>query len=270
MTLNAKARNRIKDGLKRFQPIVQSAKVRDVNESDTVTILTDILEHIFGYDKYAEITSEHSIRGTYCDLAVKVDGKLVILIEAKAAGSDLKENHIKQAIDYAANQGIEWVILTNSVHWKVFKVGFTKPISYEVAVEFDFLSISAKKEEDIDLIGLVSKEGWKRNSLDEFYSIKEIVNRFTISAVICSDPVKSVIKREMKRISPDIRLSDEDLEKIISGEVIKRDILEDERFKSAQKTVSKSEKKSLRSATKEETNEHTDPTAENNAKVTQA
>ena len=115
---------RISSGLKRFQAVIQSAKSRDVNESDTVIIVTDMLSEVFGYDKYSELTSEFAIRGTFCDLATKVDGTIQCLIEVKAAGSELKESHSKQAVDYAANQGIQWVVLTNAAHWKVFEVNF--------------------------------------------------------------------------------------------------------------------------------------------------
>lgn len=94
--LSKRAEERINTGLKRFQPILASAKARDVNESDTVVIVTDLLQEIFGYDKYSEITSEHMIRGTFCDLAVKLEGSLAFLIEVKAIGLDLKEQHIKQ------------------------------------------------------------------------------------------------------------------------------------------------------------------------------
>jgi hypothetical protein len=67
-----KVAERYVNTIKRFQPIIQSAKTRDVNESDTVIIITDMLAEVFGYDKYSEITSEFSIRGTYCDLAKKL------------------------------------------------------------------------------------------------------------------------------------------------------------------------------------------------------
>ncbi len=50
--------DRLTAGIKRFQPILSSAKSRDVNESDTVILVTDMLSEIFGYDKYSEITSE--------------------------------------------------------------------------------------------------------------------------------------------------------------------------------------------------------------------
>ena len=74
-SIPTKIQNRIAEGLKKFQPIVESAKIRDVNESDTVVLLTGILSDILGYDKYTEITTEMAIRGTFCDLALKINGK---------------------------------------------------------------------------------------------------------------------------------------------------------------------------------------------------
>ena len=113
--------DRIVLGLKRFQPILSSAKARDAGEADTSTIAKDMLCEIFGYDKYSEITAEHLIKGTYCDLAIKLDGKLQILIEVKAIGLELKESHTKQGVDYAANQGVEWVVLTNGNVWRIYR-----------------------------------------------------------------------------------------------------------------------------------------------------
>jgi hypothetical protein len=54
-----------------------------------------------------------------CDLAIKIDNKIRFIIEVKAAGLDLKEDHIRQQCDYGSNSGVEWVILTNSNDWKV-------------------------------------------------------------------------------------------------------------------------------------------------------
>jgi hypothetical protein len=48
-TVPTRAAERIASNLKKFQPIVQSAKQRDVNESDTVIIVTDMLSELFGY-----------------------------------------------------------------------------------------------------------------------------------------------------------------------------------------------------------------------------
>src|SRR3954467_11048552 len=94
--------DRLAAGVKKYQPVLALAKSRDVNESDTVVMLNDLLAEVFRYAKYFEITSEFSIRGTYCDLATKLDNKVAVLLEAKAIGSELKDAHVKQAIDYAA------------------------------------------------------------------------------------------------------------------------------------------------------------------------
>jgi hypothetical protein len=70
MNIPAKFTKRVSENLKRYQDVISNLKKRDANESDTVTAVADILEAIFGYDKYEELTSEYAIRGTYCDLAI--------------------------------------------------------------------------------------------------------------------------------------------------------------------------------------------------------
>ena len=81
-----KVQTRIHSSLKQFAPVLKSQRDRDVSEADTVTLVKDLLANMLGYDKYAEVTSEHAIRGTYCDLAIKLDGKLIMLLEVKAIG----------------------------------------------------------------------------------------------------------------------------------------------------------------------------------------
>jgi hypothetical protein len=108
MGIPKRATDRISTQLKRYQGVLQGAKNRDIAESDTVVIVTDMLADMFGYDKYTEVTTEFAIRSTYVDLAVKLGNEVRFLIEVKAVGSPLKDNHVKQAVDYAANQGIEW------------------------------------------------------------------------------------------------------------------------------------------------------------------
>src|SRR5688572_29892155 len=97
MALPKKVADRLATGLKRFQPVLEGAKKRDINESDTVVIVMDLLQDVFGYDKYSEITSEQRIRGTYCDLAVNVEGTPALLLEVKAIGLELKDQFVKRS-----------------------------------------------------------------------------------------------------------------------------------------------------------------------------
>jgi len=156
--------------IKRFQPVLADARKRDVGEADTVTIIKDMLADVFGYDKYAEVTSEYAIRGTYCDLATRIDGILQALIEVKAIGLDLKDAHVKQAVDYAANQGAEWVLLTNGLRWRVYRVVFAKPIDHELVVDIDFCALNPRSDADLELLYLWCKEGWVRSVLGEYHN----------------------------------------------------------------------------------------------------
>ena len=248
--------DRLISGVKKFQPILESAKSRDINEADTVTIVADMLSDIFGYDKYSEITSEFAIRGTYCDLAIKIDSKLIMLIEVKAIGLDLKESHVKQAIDYAANSGVEWVVLTNGIEWMIYKVIFSQPIEQELIHNWNFLNaFNHKVSDNLDSLFLLSKEGYHKSALEDYHLQRQTKNRFFISAMMVSENLLNVLKRELRRVSPDIKIETEEIKNVLLNEVIKREVLDSEKFKEAQKRIRKHENKLQKQrAAKEENN----------------
>ena len=238
--------DRLVAGIKRFQPILAAAKARDVGETDTVTIVKDMLADVFGYDKYSELTSEHCIRGTFCDLAIKLDAKLCTLIEVKAIGLDLKDAHVKQAVDYAANQGVDWVLLTNGIRWCVYHVFFTRPIQQELVVDIDFSTLHSKSDGDLELLYLWCKEGWVRSALGDFHTQKQALSRFFLGAMILSDPVVEVIRRELRRVSPDVRIDIEQIRTVLTNEVLKREVMEDPKADEARKKISRAASRSLR------------------------
>jgi hypothetical protein len=247
-SLSKKTIERITAGLKRFQPIIDSAKSRDVNESDTVVIVTDLLQEIFGYDKYSEITSEHMIKSTFCDLAVKLQGELALLIEVKAVGLELKEQHVKQAIDYAANQGCEWVALTNAHVWRVYRVTFGKPIENELVVDFDLLSMNHRNAAHIELLGLLTKEGWQKARLGDYASQRQALSRFTLGALILNDSTLELLRREIRRLSPAVRIELAEIRCVLESDVIKREVLEGEKADLARKQIAKASARLLRAS----------------------
>jgi hypothetical protein len=52
-TIPKKITERVISGIKKYQPLLISAKTRDVGEADTVTLIKDMLSDIFGYDKHS-------------------------------------------------------------------------------------------------------------------------------------------------------------------------------------------------------------------------
>lgn len=241
-----KVAERLVAGVKRFQPILAAAKARDVGEADTVTIIKDMLADVFGYDKYAEVTSEYSIRGTFCDLATKIDGVLQTLIEVKAIGLDLKDAHVKQAVDYAANQGVDWVLLTNGISWRVYHIVFAKPIDQELVIDIDFCALNSRSEKDIELLYLWCKEGWARSVLGEYHTQKQALSRFFLGAMVLTDPVVDVIRRELRRVSPDVKIESDEIRRALAAEVIKREVLEGDKADEAKRKITRAANKSLR------------------------
>jgi Type I restriction enzyme R protein N terminus (HSDR_N) len=245
-TVPSRVRDRIIRGLKRFQPILSNSKSRDDGEADTVMIVTDLLSEVFGYDKYSELTAEFSIRGTYCDLATKLDGVLQALIEVKAVGLELKDSHVKQAVDYAANQGVDWVVLTNGVSWRIYKVIFAKPIDQELVIEIDFCALDPKNDVGIESLFLLCKEGWIKSVLGDYHTQRQALSRFFLGAMVLSDPVVDVIRRELRRVSPDVRIESEQIRDVLSSEVVKREVMEGEKADEARKKIARAASKALR------------------------
>lgn len=251
MAIPKRVQERLVTGIKTFQPILQAARARDVNEADTVTIVKDMLAGIFGYDKYSEVTSEFCIRNSYCDLATKIDGELGALIEVKAIGIELKDQHIKQAVDYAANQGSDWVLLTNGVNWRVYHVEFSKPISHELIVDLDFLKLNPRQQSDIDAAFLWCREGWVKSVLGEYRTQRQALSRYFLGALLLSDPVMDVLRRELRRVTPDVKIEPEQIRAVLQEEVVKRDVLEGERADEARRRVARAAKRMLKARTEE-------------------
>lgn len=245
MAIPSRVSERLAVGLKRFQPILSAAKSRDVNESDTSMIVTDVLADVFGYDKYNEVTRELCIRGTFCDLATRIDGKFQMLIEVKAIGIELKDAHVKQAVDYAANQGIEWVALTNGNVWRVFRVIFAKPIDAELVLDIDLLTLNPKSAVDLESVYLLTRESMLKSGLYAYHDHLQATNKFYLAAIVLSDPVLDTIRRELRRLS-DVKLETDELREALKQEVLKRDVLEGEKADGARKKVAKAAGKMLR------------------------
>ena len=102
MGISAKVGDRISSQIKKYQAILAEAQSRDVSESDTVVMIVGMLAEVLGYKKYLEIRTDHSISGTYIELPVK-ENEMRFLIQVHAIGTSLKDHHITEAIDYAAD-----------------------------------------------------------------------------------------------------------------------------------------------------------------------
>jgi len=243
-----KVTDRLSKEITKYKRILKKAADRDINESDTVAIITDILSDVFGFDKYAEVTSEYCIKNTYCDLAVKVDDKIKYLLEAKAIGLNLRENHLNQALSYGAKEGIPWVVLTNGIMWEIYRIEMGKKLDAQPICTFNMLEVSPRKTEDLDKLFILCKEGIQKDAIAEFHNKVQSVNRFTIGALVLSEPVLTVVRKELRKITPGLKVDVAEVEDILRTEVIKREVIEGDTASKAQSKVkramNKAQKKS--------------------------
>lgn len=180
-------------------------------------------------------------------LAVKLDGKLAFLLEVKAIGLDLKDQHVKQAVDYAANQGVEWVGLTNGCIWRIYRVTFAKPIENELVIELDLSAMNSRNVEHVELISLLSKECWLKSKMSEYYEQRQALSRFTLGALLLTDAVVDVVRRELRRVV-EVKVEADEVRAVLHNEVLKREVLEGDKASVAARRVSRAEGRSIRKA----------------------
>lgn len=246
-----KVSERLVAGIKKFKPVLATAHENKANESNTVIIITAMLSEIFGYDTFEEITSEIAVRGTFCDLATQIDKKIQSLIEAKAIYHELKDDHITQAVGYASTQGVDWVVLTNGRIWHVYKVTFAKPIDREKITEINFLNIDHHNPDDLETLFRLTKEGWMKSALNDYYQEKQALSKYSIGAILSTDSVVSVIRKNLRLISPDVKINADKIRSVLEEEVINKEILEGEKADEARKRIAKALKKAEKESSDE-------------------
>lgn len=241
--------DRAKPALRRYQKILESARKRDVNESDTSVIVSDMLTDLLGWDKYEDVTTELSVRSTFCDLAIKSRGRLLYLIEVKSIGTDLKDNHLRQAIEYGSREGIEWVLPTNGIIWQAHRIRFEQPIHHDLVFELD---VAASKPADaIGKMYLVSKEAENCSEIDLFWKHKEATSRYVVAQLLLDQGSVRTVRRQLRRLFPGLKVSEDDLDLLLRTEVLKREVLEGEKAEAAEKMIRRASRRRQRAESKE-------------------
>ncbi|HEY6194526.1 MAG TPA: type I restriction enzyme HsdR N-terminal domain-containing protein [Candidatus Eisenbacteria bacterium] len=204
----------IKRPLRKILPHLFKGRDENLNEADTVQRIIKVFEEVFGYDPMEEITRETQVRDKYVDLAIKLDGRTRLLIEAKAAAVVLRDRHIEQAERYAAEGNMPWVILTNSVVWSLYHLSFDEGIEYIKAFSIDLAS------DDLDhvcgLLGLFHRHSIKKGELDAFWERRVALSPESIGKALFTEGTMRLIRRQIRR-REGVLIDQEDLALAIHG-----------------------------------------------------
>lgn len=237
-----RAKERIKKGLRRMTNIVEKGRTEDFKEADTRKIVSDILCEYLGWDRFDNVTAEQMIGSRFADYVVKTSDEEVFVVEVKQIGLKLKETHLNQARQYAVDEGIDWIILTNGDDWQVYrttlegKVPVTKLV-FRVTIS-DKIMLPAQKT---DLLYLLSEEAHRKDEIEDYYQRRIALSGENLADHILSPEVMNKLRIAIKNTTGQNLKNSEIAEALLMRLFLPEKITDDNR-KAIQK-MKKEEKK---------------------------
>ena len=219
----AEARERVKIALRRYSRPLADLVSRDANEGDTRLFVTDFLCDALGYDKYTDLTTEYQVKGEFADYGVRIEKQLVAFIEVKRVTTKLTARHLRQVEMYAVNEGVEWVVLTNGVHWQVYHLTGGLPVKVELAIDLNILGEGSSAQKVNDLFYL-TVEAFRRRLIDELWKAKRASSPTSLASVLCSEPVAAAVRKELRRQTGHI-LEEAEIVRLLRETVIRPECL---------------------------------------------
>lgn len=186
----------------------------NADESTARLMVNSFLNHVMGYVLIDEIKTEHMIRGTYVDYVIQINKKIQFVIEAKATSIDLNDRHLKQAVDYAANEGVDWVILTNGRYVELHRVIFEKPIRSQKIFSYDLSNLATIRTAARHIVYL-TKRAVIKGELEAYWKRFDALTDENMRKAIKSPEVIKALRLQIKKKSG-ISFSDSEVAKSVN------------------------------------------------------
>ncbi len=184
--------------LKAYKTRYLRKRYADLDESATRLMINSFLTEVLGYTELEEIKTEYRIRGEYADYVIQLERKKRFVIEVKAVQLDLSEKHLRQSVNYAANEGIDWVILTNGKQIDLYRVIFAKPIFTKKIFSYDLSDIKELKK-SVEFLFYLTKRSVLKNELEHFWKRFQALEPGPLSKNLYSIDVIRFLKRTLKK-----------------------------------------------------------------------
>lgn len=195
--LTALKQQKLLSSLKAYRKDFLDGNMKELDESGTRLMINRFLSDVLGYKQLEEIKTEYMIKGTYADYVIQINTIRHFLVEVKALSFQLSEKHLRQTVNYGANEGIEYALLTNGRNFEFYKIIFAQPISSHLIFSLDLSDTAALKNAASHLQHL-HKESVVKNSFKPLWNKCEATDPYNIAGIICSDAVLKCIKKLIK------------------------------------------------------------------------
>lgn len=222
--------NEVKQKLKKYKTKYLRKEFSNLDESATRIMTNAFLTDVLGYKELEEIKTEFRIRGEYADYVIQVGRKKHFVVEVKSIQIDLDQKHLRQSLNYAANEGIDWILLLNGRQIEFYKVNFTKPITSKRLFKIDLLD-KADFNSASELIVYLTKTCVLKDELDDFWKRVSALAPDSIAKLLYTEDIARNVRNSIKR-ETGIYFQIEDVAEVIH-EIIKNPVdIGNTRFKS--------------------------------------
>ncbi len=195
--LTASKKAKMLSALKAYKKKFFDRNLTELDESGTRLMINSFLSDVLGYLPIEEIKTEYMIKGTYADYVVQTSGIRHFLTEVKALSLQLSDKHLRQTINYGANEGIEWALLTNGRNFDFYKILFTKPIDSRKIFSVD-LSDTASLKHAAEQLQYLHKDAVIKKGLKLLWNKCEALYPENVAGILYSKEVINTIKKLIK------------------------------------------------------------------------
>ena len=207
--LSASKKKKLLADLKKYRKKFLAGKSTDLDEAATRLMINSFLSDVLGFISIEQIKTEYMIRGTYADYVIQIKGKRYFVVEAKAMSMGLSEKHLRQVINYAANEGIDWALLTNGRQFQLYRVLFNKPIESRQVFSVD-LGDEAQLKKSVDDFQHMTEHLLLKRGLDHLWNRYQALEASSFSKLLYSSKIIGHLRRQLKK-SYKTKFSDTDI-----------------------------------------------------------
>jgi hypothetical protein len=168
-----------------------------LNEADTRIMTNSFLTEILGYRELEEIKTEYRIKSEYADYVIQLKRKKHFVVEVKSIELDLNEKHLRQSLSYAANEGIDWILLLNGREVQLYRVNFGKPISTTLIFKIDFMNTEDLKKAP-ELLWNLTKKAVEKGELETFWKRTNALEPVNLAKLVYSEEIVKRLRNDLK------------------------------------------------------------------------
>lgn len=190
-------KNQLREKLKTYKKKYLRKEYTKLDESATRIMINSFLTDLLGYKELEEIKTEYRVRSEYADYVVQLKRKKHFVVEVKSIDLDINDKHLRQSLSYAANEGIDWILLVNGRQIQLFRVNFGKPVTTTLIYKIDLTDKDDFKTAHEKLCYL-TKKSVEKGELEDFWKRTNALQLESLAKLVYSEEIVRKLRNELK------------------------------------------------------------------------